>query len=87
MRGFDCEHLTDFCKDGVSSNGSQAILGNLTVYMPDETENILSMGRFQGMIQEVKCSNSTLDIKFVDDTTFAYAKATWDWVNGADNHR
>jgi hypothetical protein len=54
--------------------------------MPGANENIISMQRFKGMTQSVTCSNNSIDIVFNDNTTFAYAKNVWDWVNGADNH-
>jgi hypothetical protein len=69
-----------------ASDENQAALGNLTVYMPDAQENILSMERFNGMLTSVNCTQTTIDMAFRDDDTFAYAKAVWDWVNGADNH-
>jgi hypothetical protein len=69
-----------------AADADQAALGNLTVYMPDAQENILSMERFNGMLTSINCSQTTVDMGFRDDDTFAYAKAVWDWVNGADNH-
>jgi len=68
------------------NNGSNAILGNLTVSMPGNNENIISMQRFKGMTRSVTCSNNSIDIFSNDNTTFAYAQNVWDWVNGADNH-
>jgi hypothetical protein len=64
------------------------VLGNLTVYMADPNENILSLEKFKGMTKAIKCPQgaTTMDITFKDDATFAYAKKTWDWVNGKDNH-
>ncbi|KIW05248.1 uncharacterized protein PV09_03783 [Verruconis gallopava] len=69
-----------------ASDGNQAALGNLTVYMPGNQENILSMERFNGMLTSVNCSETSIDMAFRDDDTFEYAKAVWDWVNGDDNH-
>jgi len=54
--------------------------------MPGDNENIISMQRFKGMTRSVTCSNNSINIVFKDNTTFAYAKNVWDWVNGADNH-
>lgn len=68
------------------SDESQTVLGNLTVYMPGEAENLLSMDRFRGMLDSVTCTNETMDLVFKDDDCFTYAKKVWDWVNGADNH-
>lgn len=44
------------------------------------------MERFKDMTAAVNCTQSSMDITFKDDQTFKYAKAVWDWVNGADNH-
>lgn len=68
-----------------AADENQAALGNLTVYMPGEAENILSMERFSDMLTSVDCTQSTIDMAFKDDETFAYAQAVWDWVNGEDN--
>jgi hypothetical protein len=62
------------------------VIGNLTTYFPDAAEGIIAMHKFRGMTKAISCSNTSLDITFTDDDTFAYAKKTWDWVNGADNH-
>jgi hypothetical protein len=62
------------------------VLGNLTVYMPGDSENVLSMENFKPMLESVECSPSGMTLKFIDDETFAYAQRVWDWVNGADDH-
>lgn len=62
------------------------MLGNLTVFMPGDNENILSMEKFKGMLTSVKCNRLGMTLAFEDDSSFAYAQRTWDWVNGADNH-
>jgi hypothetical protein len=62
------------------------VLGNFTVYMPGEEESILSMAKFRGMIKSIQCTDTTMDIAFIDEMSYNYAKTNWDWVNGADNH-
>ncbi|KAF2184868.1 hypothetical protein K469DRAFT_666265 [Zopfia rhizophila CBS 207.26] len=54
--------------------------------MPADTENILSMERFDGMLKSVECNTDNLALTFEDDATFKYAQKVWDWVNGEDNH-
>ncbi len=54
--------------------------------MPDDTENILAMEKFDGLLTSVKCEERLLTLTFEDDAAFAYAQKVWDWVNGADNH-
>jgi hypothetical protein len=61
-------------------------VANLTVFMPGESENILAMERFDGMLTDIECNTNNLALTFEDDATFAYAQRVWDWVNGADNH-
>lgn len=68
-----------------AADENQAALGNLTVFMPNAQENVLSMERFSDMLTSVNCTQSTIDMAFEDDETFAYAKAVWDWVNGEEN--
>ena len=65
---------------------NDAVLANFTVEMPDDTENILSIERFKGMLKDVACTNTSMTISFVDDGSYRYAQRAWDWVNGADNH-
>lgn len=62
------------------------MLGNLTVFMPGDNENILSMEKFRGMLTSVECNRHGMTLAFEDDSSFAYAQRMWDWVNGADNH-
>jgi hypothetical protein len=54
--------------------------------MPGDTENILSLEKFYGMLISVDCTKEGVTLQFKDDETFAYAKRVWDWVNGADDH-
>jgi hypothetical protein len=61
-------------------------IANLTVNMPDEAENIISMERFDGMLTNIECNADSLALTFEDDATLLYAQRVWDWVNGADNH-
>ena len=44
------------------------------------------MEKFEPMLDSVECTASGVNLKFIDDETFAYAQRVWDWVNGADNH-
>ncbi|KAF2683210.1 hypothetical protein K458DRAFT_432549 [Lentithecium fluviatile CBS 122367] len=60
-------------------------IATLTVDMPGDEENILSMEKFDGMLTAVECKNDTIAMTFENDATFAYAQQVWDWVNGADN--
>jgi hypothetical protein len=69
-----------------SIDGADAVLGNLTVFMPGDYENILSMEKFAGMLTSVECAPQSLTLGFDGDSSFAYAQRVWDWVNGADNH-
>lgn len=70
----------------MSVDGTNATLGNLTVLMPGDTENILAMEKFDGLLKSAKCEDNLLTLTFEDDAAFAYAQNVWDWVNGADNH-
>ena len=74
------------CNEFTSVDGSEATLGNLTVQFPGETENILSMEKFDGLLTDVECNDKGLSLTFEDDEAFAYAKKVWDWVNGDDDH-
>lgn len=54
--------------------------------MEGEAENILSMEKFDGMIENLECSDTQMKITFDDEESYQYAQHAWDWVNGADNH-
>ena len=69
-----------------ASDGSDAMLGNLTVFMDGDNENVLSMEKFDGMLTSVECTPQGMTLGFEDDESFAYAQRIWDWVNGADNN-
>jgi hypothetical protein len=69
-----------------ASQTHHAVLANLTVYMPDSQENIISLQRFKSLLRSVECTQEAIDFRFKDDTALQYAKATWDWVNVAENH-
>ena len=58
----------------------------MTVSFPNDTENVVSMERFDGMLTSVECTQQGMTLGFEDDSSFAYAQKVWDWVNGADNH-
>ncbi|KAF7513879.1 hypothetical protein GJ744_006493 [Endocarpon pusillum] len=76
---------TETCLWG-AQDGSDATLGNLTVSMPGNDENILSMEKFEGMLTSAECNAQGMTPGFEDDSSFAYAQRVWDWVNGAENH-
>ena len=67
-------------------NQSRAI-GNFTVEMAGEEENILSMAKFSSMLQSVDCTNSSLTLVFKDAPSFSYAKSAWSWVNEKGTHQ
>ncbi|KAG8532995.1 uncharacterized protein KY384_001777 [Bacidia gigantensis] len=54
--------------------------------MPADQEGILSMEKFDGLIEHAECNQQGLVLTFEDDSAFTYAQKVWDWVNGADNH-
>jgi hypothetical protein len=54
--------------------------------MPGANENIITISKFRGMLKSTQCTNTSMDMTFKDANSFQYAKKTWDWVNGADNH-
>ncbi|KAH7120982.1 hypothetical protein B0J11DRAFT_53660 [Dendryphion nanum] len=68
-----------------SVDGDEISVANLTVYMPEDSEGILNMERFDDMLNDIKCDENSIEMVFKDDATFAYAQEVWDWVNGAEN--
>ena len=62
------------------------MLGNFTVDFPEDQEGILSMEKFDDILTSIECNADGLVLKFEDDAAFEYAKKTWDWVNGHDDH-
>lgn len=70
---------------GIPEGNSSIVLGNLTVYMPADHENIINMEKFFPLIKSLTCDEKGLTLAFKDDATFEKAKAIWDWANGAEN--
>lgn len=70
----------------IEASDAPDAVASLTVYMPGDDENILSMEQFDGMVTSIECTDENIEMVFEDDGTFAYAQHVWDWVNGADNH-
>ena len=66
-------------------DGSEAVLGNLTVYTPGSDEHIISMEKFLPLTKAVTCDQSGISMVFRDSATFEKAKQVWDWANGAEN--
>ncbi|KAF1997124.1 hypothetical protein P154DRAFT_537442 [Amniculicola lignicola CBS 123094] len=83
VAGLDLQSMATFL--WADEDGDVAI-ANLTIYMPGEAENILSMESFDGMTKSIECNPDTVAITFNDDATFAYAQKVWDWVNGVENN-
>ena len=79
-------HSTDRTLTRVILDGTDATLGNLTVFTPGSQESILAMEKFDGLLTSVQCNDNGLSLTFEDDSAFAYAQRVWDWVNGPDNH-
>ncbi|KAF1991747.1 hypothetical protein K402DRAFT_459702 [Aulographum hederae CBS 113979] len=69
-----------------AEESSEVVIANFTMHTPGDDENILSIEKFEGMLNSINCTNSSLVLAFKDDHAFAYAQRVWDWVNGADNH-
>jgi hypothetical protein len=66
-------------------DGSTAVLGNLTLYMPGQDEHIISMEKFLPLTKSVYCDQNGISMTFSDNATFEEAKQVWDWANGAEN--
>ena len=62
-----------------------SVLGNLTVYTPDNDEHIINMERFEALTKSITCDQSGISMVFIDDATLQKAKQVWDWANGNDN--
>ncbi|KAJ5367900.1 uncharacterized protein N7496_007660 [Penicillium cataractarum] len=71
---------------GGSQNGRSA-LGNLTVHMPGDAENIISMEKFQPLLRSTECTNKSMTMDFKDERSYQYGQRLWQWVNDADERR
>jgi len=61
-------------------------LGNLTVSMPGDDENIIALCNFRYLLKSVQCTNSSVTLTFNDNGTYSYAKNAWQWVNIEKNN-
>ena len=56
------------------------------MYAPGETENVISMESFSGMLESVACTNTSMTLAFSNTSDLQHAVNSWDWVNKADSH-
>ena len=56
------------------------------MYTPGDTENVISMERFSGMLKSVACTNTSMTLAFHDRSNLHTAESSWNWVNKADSH-
>ena len=62
------------------------MLANFTVYTPGNSENIISMEKFSGVLKSVACTNTSMTLVFNNKQGLQYAQSSWDWVNRATSH-
>ncbi|KAE8386702.1 hypothetical protein BDV23DRAFT_187009 [Aspergillus alliaceus] len=67
-----------------SKNG-QLSLANLTVSVEGEQESIVSMERFENLLESVHCTNRSIGMTFKEEQAYAYTKHAWQWVNELDD--
>ncbi|KAF2871420.1 hypothetical protein BDV95DRAFT_668071 [Massariosphaeria phaeospora] len=65
---------------------AEVTVANLTVYMPDDSENIVNMENFESMLGSVECSESSISMTFQDNAAFTYAQRVWEWVDQKENN-
>jgi hypothetical protein len=61
--------------------GGSLIYANLTLQFKNESESIIGMEKFAGLLKSVDCSNNPLVLEFKDNATFTSAKQSWSWVS------
>lgn len=71
----------------IGSQNGRSALGNLTVHMPGDAENIISMEKFQPLLQSTQCTNKSMTMDFKDERSYQYGQRLWQWVNDADDRK
>lgn len=66
-------------------NGRYA-LGNFTVFMPSDKENIISLEKVYPMLTSTSCTSNSISLNFKDEKSYRYGYEAWNWVN-KDKHR
>lgn len=55
--------------------------------MPGDAENIISMEKFQPLLQSTQCTNKSMTMDFKDERSYQYGQRLWQWVNDADDRK
>ncbi|KAK3724921.1 hypothetical protein LTR37_000969 [Vermiconidia calcicola] len=57
---------------------------NLTAYVGNKDVKVLSMERFQDVLDDAKCSPDSIKLTFKKDVQFDLVQQEWQWVNDVD---
>ncbi|KAK3713446.1 hypothetical protein LTR37_008404 [Vermiconidia calcicola] len=57
---------------------------NLTAYVGDKDVKVLSMERFQDVLDDAKCSLDSIKLTFKKEVQFDLVQQEWQWVNDVD---
>lgn len=63
----------------------QSSFANFTVSLDGEQENIVSMERFEDLLESIHCTNTSVVMSFKEEQAFTYAEHAWQWVNDMGN--
>ncbi|KAL2863315.1 uncharacterized protein BJX67DRAFT_262830 [Aspergillus lucknowensis] len=66
-----------------TQNGHPA-LANLTIDLPGDDENVVTVDRFKHLLMSVQCTDRTMTLGFKDDKAYGYIKRGWQWLNDLD---
>ncbi|KAB8255072.1 hypothetical protein BDV32DRAFT_154600 [Aspergillus pseudonomiae] len=89
VRGSGYSNLDLLKQDSFYYSGAQngqSSLANFTVSLPGEQENIVSMERFENLLESVHCTNTSVAMTFKEEQAFAYTEHAWQWINEMDDH-
>ncbi|KOC17177.1 hypothetical protein AFLA70_216g001581 [Aspergillus flavus AF70] len=88
VRGVEHTNLDLLKHDSFYYSGEQngqSSFANFTVSLDGEQENIVSMERFEDLLESVHCTNTSVAMSFKEEQAFTYAEHAWQWVNDMGN--
>ncbi|RAQ52236.1 hypothetical protein AFGD_008721 [Aspergillus flavus] len=88
VRGVEHTNLDLLKQDSFYYSGEQngqSSFANFTVSLDGEQENIVSMERFEDLLESVHCTNTSVAMSFKEEQAFTYAEHAWQWVNDMGN--
>ncbi|KAK3049990.1 hypothetical protein LTR09_008645 [Extremus antarcticus] len=87
----DPSSLSDYEGRDITANAGVGDSGNphanLTAYTADgQNVRVLSLERFQNVLENAKCTKTSVEFTFLSEVNFDRVQKEWGWINDAEDH-